>query len=274
MKEFPKCSSLLLKQIGPHLHITLNRPDTRNALSEEMVQELLLVLEHIEGDRGVRSIILRGAGGTFCAGGDIKRFKANVDSQPPPTGKPDPVATRNQRFGEFLSRVNQLPQVVVSVVEGAAYGGGLGLICVSDVTLCLDDCRFALSETSLGVPPAQIAPFVVQRIGLTEARRLALTGARFSGTEAGPLGLINFVCADVDSLEQRLEQVLHDVGRCAPGAVAATKQILLGSSNQPGSEVLAQAARAFATALRGPEGHEGVAAFIEKRRPAWRPDHG
>jgi isohexenylglutaconyl-CoA hydratase len=270
--SLPDCQTLKLSQEGPHLHVTLNRPESRNALTEEVVHELLAVIDAIADDRDVRSVVLRGAGGTFCSGGDIKGFQASFNAPAPAAGERDPIAVNNRRFGEFITRMNALPQIVVAVVEGAAFGGGLGLVCVSDVAICHADTRFAISETGLGIPPAQIAPFIAQRVGLTQARRLALTGERFDGRAAGRLGLVHFVCDDAAALEQRLAQVLENIGRCAPGANAATKAILMASTEQPLAQVLDDAAQAFADALRGPEGREGVNAFLEKRKPAWRQD--
>jgi isohexenylglutaconyl-CoA hydratase len=254
------------------LHVTLNRPDARNALTEEMVRELLTVIEAINDNRTVRSVVLRGAGGTFCSGGDIKGFRAAFSAPAPAGGERDRIAINNRRFGELMTRLNALGQTVVAVIEGSVYGGGFGLVCASDVAICRADTRFAVSETGLGVIPAQIAPFLVQRIGLTEARRLALTGVRFDGREAGRLGLVHFVCDDDTILEQRVQETLDQIGKCAPGANAATKAILLASTEQPLESVLDQAAQAFADALRGPEGREGVNAFLEKRRPSWQQD--
>ncbi len=254
------------------MHVTLNRPDARNALTEEMVRELLTVIEAINDNRTVRSVVLRGAGGTFCSGGDIKGFRAAFSAPAPAGGERDRIAINNRRFGELMTRLNALGQTVVAVIEGSVYGGGFGLVCASDVAICRADTRFAVSETGLGVIPAQIAPFLVQRIGLTEARRLALTGVRFDGREAGRLGLVHFVCDDDTILEQRVQETLDQIGKCAPGANAATKAILLASTEQPLESVLDQAAQAFADALRGPEGREGVNAFLEKRRPSWQQD--
>lgn len=268
MAALPECYSLRLTRRGPHLHVILDRPATRNALTDEMVSELLRVLDAVADDRGIASLVLRGTDGTFCAGGDIKGFQAAF-SEPPAAGEPDLIAVSNRRFGELMTRLNRAPQTVVAVVEGAAFGGGLGLVCVSDVAICHADTRFALSETGLGIPPAQIAPFVVQRVGLTEARRLALTGARFDGREAGRLGLVHSVCEDDSELEQHLDAVLEQIGRCAPGANAATKEILLASTTEPLTDVLDDAAQAFAAALRGPEAREGIGAFLQKRQPVW-----
>jgi isohexenylglutaconyl-CoA hydratase len=268
----PACKTLLLQQLGTRLDIVLHRPDARNALNAEMVQELLRVVELLEGARDVGSVVLRGADGTFCAGGDIKGFMAQFNTLPPAPGQKDAVAVQNRRFGTFLARFDSLPQTIVVVVEGAAFGGGLGLAAIGDVVIAKADARFAMSETGLGIVPAQIAPFVAARVGVPEARRLALTGVRFDGREAGRIGLVHHVCEDAAALEATLAKVLGEIGRCAPGANAATKRLLLSSRTIPLEPLLDEAADAFAAALRGDEGREGVTAFLEKRKPAWAND--
>jgi len=265
----PDCTTLALARKGSVLHVTLNRPEARNALDPAMVAELLAVTAAVRNDRSLRTLVLRGAGGTFCAGGDIRGFREDMQASVPRPGAPDPVVKQNRDFGDLLIALNELPQALVMVVEGAAFGGGMGLVCVSDIALAAADTRFALSETGLGLPPAQIAPFVVQRIGLTQARRLMLSGARFDGRLAGALGLVHEVAADPAALEALLAQVLDQIGRCAPGANAATKDILFSSLRQPLPEVLDRAAMHFAASMRGEEGREGVAAFLEKRPAAW-----
>lgn len=267
--ELPVCQSLLLARDGARLHVTLNRPETRNALGGEMVQELLAIVGFLEEARDIGTVVLRGAGGSFCAGGDIRGFMAQFETKPPAPGEKDPIALSNRRFGAFLERFDGLPQTIVVAVEGAAFGGGLGLASIGDIVVARADTRFALSETGLGVVPAQIAPFVAARIGVAEARRLALSGQRFDGREAGRIGLVHYVCADEAEFEATLAKVLADINRCAPGANAATKRLLLASRTTPLAALLDEAADAFAAALRGPEGREGVKAFLEKRPAAW-----
>jgi len=268
----PACTTLLLQREGRRLDIVLHRPEAKNALNAEMVQELLRVVEFLEAARDISIVVLRGAAGTFCAGGDIKGFMEQFKSPPPVPGERDPVAIQNRRFGTFLSRFDSLPQTIVVVVEGAAFGGGLGLAAIGDVVIATAGTRFAMSETGLGIVPAQIAPFVAARVGVPEARRLALTGLRFDGREAGRIGLVHHVCEDVAALEATLAKVLTEIGCCAPGANAATKRLLLASRTVPLDPLLDQAADAFAAALRGAEGQEGVTAFLEKRKPGWTED--
>lgn len=269
MAELPTCTALLVDRQESRLYVTINRPDVLNALTAEVVGELDAITDAIADDRTIRGLILRGAGGTFCAGGDIKGFQQSFQAEPPEPGQPDPIAVNNRKFGDFLIKFNALPQTVIGIIEGAAFGGGLGLVCVTDIAICMADTKFALSETGLGIPPAQIAPFVVQRLGLTTARRIALSGARFNGEHAKEIGLVHFLARDADELEATLKRVLNDIGRCAPGANAETKQIIINSLSQPVERVLDGAADAFARQLRGEEGREGVVAFLEKRPANW-----
>lgn len=258
--------TLAVERDGGVLHITLNRPEVRNALNGAMIDELRTVFEGASGDAVTRMIVLRGAGGTFCAGADIADLGAALGE---PGEGPDPLAALNRRFGALLELVNEAPLVVMAVVEGAAMGGGLGLVCACDIVIAEAGARFGLPEVTLGLPPAQIAPFVVARIGLANTRRLALSGARFDGREAQALGLVNWACEGTDALEEQVRTTIGDVRRCAPGAVAATKKLVLEAGTEVLSELLDRAAGDFARALRGPEGREGTRAFLEKRPPDW-----
>jgi isohexenylglutaconyl-CoA hydratase len=158
---------------------------------------------------------------------------------------------------------------VIAVVEGAALGGGFGLTCISDVAIARADAQFGMPETRLGIIPAQIAPFVVQRIGLTQARRLALLGLRLNGAQAAQIGLVHEVCADADTLEAALQRTLDDINQCAPDANRVTKALLLKVGHQPLDSLLDDAADAFAAAIQSAEGMEGGMAFIQKRPANW-----
>lgn len=260
-------SVLLVRRAGAILHLTINRPEARNAMNGELLEQLIVAFETVAACGEVRAVVLRGAGGNFCAGGDVKDF-ARLRRQPAAPGT-DPVAAFNRRFGALLELVNGVPQAVIVVAEGAVLGGGFGLACVADVTIVRNDASFGLPETSLGVIPAQIAPFVVQRIGLSQARRLGVCGGRFDGAEAYRLGLAHYVeCGDA-ALAAREAQVLARIMRCAPGANAVTKQIMLAVGGEPLGQVLDRAATLFSAALCGPEAAEGTQAFMEKRLPQW-----
>ncbi|VVM63518.1 putative enoyl-CoA hydratase [Pseudomonas fluorescens] len=263
MSSLPQCQTLLLELHGGVLHITLHRPESRNAMSLQMVSELRAVLAAVRDDRTVRALVLSGAGGHFCAGGDIKDM-ASARAQ-----GTEAYRVLNRAFGALLEEAQHAPQVLITVLQGAVLGGGLGLACVSDIAIADHQAQFGLPETSLGLLPAQIAPFVVQRIGLTETRRLALTAARFDGHQARGLGLVHFVEQDAQALAERLDEVLQHVLCCAPEANAMTKKLLLASAGQPSSELLDEAAQWFSEAVTGDEGIEGTMAFVQKRKPRW-----
>lgn len=250
-------NTLLLEAHNGVLHITLNRPECRNAMSLEMVKELREVLAQL--DSQVRAVVISGAGGHFCAGADVKDL----------IGAGDQMQALNRAFGTLLQEVEALPQVVIVLLQGAVLGGGFGLACVSDIAIADHKAQFGLPETRLGLLPAQIAPFVVKRIGLTQARRLALTAARFDGIEAERLGVVHFVEHDPQALAQRLDEVLGQVLQCAPGANARTKSLLLASVNEPLGAVLDRGAQWFAEAVTSEEGIEGTQAFVQKRMPRW-----
>ena len=266
----PETETITLHRDGTTLSVTLNRPQSRNAMSLIMVDELMAVFDWVEANPDVRAVVLRGAGGHFCAGGDIKDMAGA--RQQAAAGDDQAFFTLNRRFGAMVSRAERLPAVLVCVLEGAVLGGGFGLACVSDVALAAGDARFGLPETGLGVIPAQIAPFVVQRIGLTRARRIALTGQRFDGHHALTLGVVHEVADSPAELDKKLAEVLGEIRRCAPNANRATKQLVLDVGHVPIDELLDRAAGEFAKAVASEEGQEGTLAFVQKRPPKWAAD--
>ena len=272
--ELPETPNLALRREGPVLYLTFNRPKVRNAMSFAMVEEVIAVFDALSDSDEIRAVVLRGAGGHFCAGGDIKDMaRARMAPAPEPPGGPDdPVVVGNRKFGTMLSVIESAPQAVVAVLEGAVMGGGFGLACVADISLARADAKFRLPETSLGIPPAQIAAFIVRRIGLTQARRFAVTGGRLDGHAAAAVGLVHEVYDDAEALETGLAQTLAEIRRCAPQAVAVTKDLMISSLSENIEVLLDRAARDFAFAIRGPEGQEGTMAFIEKRDPSWARD--
>lgn len=266
--SLPETKTLLLDLQGGVLRVSFNRPESRNAMSPEMLADIEAVFTAIAGDESVRAVVLRGTGGHFCAGADLKNMFASAGKMPAP-GEPDPITGVNRAFGSMLRRVQNAPQVVIAACEGAVLGGGFGLACVSDIAFAHTDAKFGMPETTRGLPPAQIAPFVVERIGLTQARRLALTGAQFRGAEALRLGLVHEGFASEEELQAKLADSLKQVLGCAPKANAVTKAILLNVGKLDMDAVLDDAATKFAACVRGPEAPEGITAFMQKRAPKW-----
>ncbi len=260
--------TLEVRAAGSVLHVTLNQPATRNALSAEMVRELRQVAEQAAENPAARCIVLRGAGGNFCAGGNFDDFRKMMQSRPSP-GDEDPIVSANRDFGRMLQQWQALPQVVIAVVEGAAMGGGVGLAAVSDIVLAEAGAQFAMPEVALGLPPAQIAPFVAARLGDACARRLALTAARIGAREAKTLGLVHEVTEGAAALEALWRETAAAVLRGAPGALAATKAILALRQTASLDATLDAAAVHFSRALREGEAEAGVRAFREKRPAPW-----
>lgn len=262
-------TTLALRREGPVLHLSLNRPEVRNAMSLQMVQELHAVLAQSEklseppGD--VRVIVLRGNGGHFCAGADLKDM---AQARAKLADDPQALAKTNAAFGELCVAFARSPLVIVAVPEGSVMGGGLGLVCVADVAVAATSAVFRLPETSLGLVPAQIAPFLVERLGYAEAKRLAVTGGRLDAQQALDLRLVHQVHA-TGALDKAVEALLAELLHCAPGAVASTKALMARARFQPAAELVQDAASAFSEAALGPEGSEGTLAFLQKRKAAW-----
>ncbi|MDP1649400.1 MAG: enoyl-CoA hydratase-related protein [Rubrivivax sp.] len=259
--------TLALRRDGPVLHVTLNRPEQRNAMSLAMVLELRETLAAAEADGDTRVLVLRGAGGHFCAGADLRdmagaRSKLAED--------PEALVKVNAAFGDLCVAYASTGLATVAVLEGTVMGGGLGLACVVDVALAGSGAVFRLPETSLGVVPAQIAPFLVERLGYAEAKRLAVTGGRLDSQAALTLRLVHAVHA-AGALDHALAAVLADILRCAPGAVAATKALMARARFHTPSSLVRRAAEVFSQAALGPEGLEGTTAFLEKRKASWVP---
>lgn len=249
----PKTGNLSAKLDGGWLSIALNTPHNRNALSAGMSADLTAVLQAVRDDRTVRGITLRGKGGVFCAGGDLKGF----------SGDDADILAMSKGGGALFALVASMPQVVVALVEGAAVAGGLGLACCADIVVTTKTAKYALTETRLGIVAAQIAPYVVARTGLVTAKRLMLTGALFSGEDAHRYGIADFVS---DDLLARETEIKKQVLQCAPGANALTKDLLSKLGADGFSELAAQT---FLTALNSDEGREGLTAFMQKRKPNW-----
>jgi isohexenylglutaconyl-CoA hydratase len=259
--------TLLISREGACEHWTLNDPASRNALSEAMVEALFAACTRVATDTSLRFIVVQGAGGTFCAGGSLGGFAKSI-GQTLQTGEVDPLIAMNARFGELLLSLCQLPQILLAAVDGAAMGGGFGLVCCADFVLATDAAVFGTPEVTLGVVPAQIAPFVQMRLGDKTARSLLLTGAKHSAAQMQALGLVDTVVGQ-GALAAEVVARITTLRSTAPQAIAASKHLLLMPFMPLAPEICAQAAIKFAAGLRSPEAAEGLSAFAQKRKPAW-----
>jgi len=258
---------LRIERNGVWQVLWLDAPASRNALSDAMVSGLRQALDDAATDPTLRAVLLRGAGGTFCAGGDFSRFRSLM-AEPAPAQGPDPIAVFNRAFGTMLDVLANSPVLTLACVEGAAMGGGCGLAATCDVVLAADNAVLATPEVTLGLPPAQIAPFVTARLGDRQALRLMASGQRVSAVEALRIGLVDEV-VPASGIEAALQTWQERLQRAEPQALRATKAILSRRRASSLGETLDFAAEAFARSLRSGTASEGLAALGAKRAPAW-----
>lgn len=266
-------TTLAARLDGHILYLTLNRPKIRNAMSLEMINELLAALadaESVESAGSVRAIVLRGAEGNFCAGADLIDL-SNARARVTTGEDTSAIARVNRRFGELCQAFALSPLPTIAVLEGTVQGGGLGLACCVDVALADSSVSFRLPETSLGLIPAQIAPYLVERLGYSQARRLAVTGGRIDGETALRIGLVHEYHPAKVTLHAALERTLRDILACAPQALAHTKTLVRKAYRADPEMLLDDAATLFAQLVLSDEGMEGLTAFAQKRKAAWIP---
>ncbi|MBX9590721.1 MAG: enoyl-CoA hydratase/isomerase family protein [Hyphomonadaceae bacterium] len=223
--------TLIVERDGPVMKVTLNRPDARNALSPQMLAELGQAFAQAREDEAVRVLVLIGAGGNFCAGGD---FKGMQQSQAAQGGAMASTAASNRRFGAFLEQADAFPKALIALVEGACMGGGVGLVAVADWVIADSAAQIGTPEVTVGIVPAQITPFVVQRIGTAHARRLTAFGLRLTAQEAHRIGLVHEVAANHGEVLEMGAAAINQCLRCAPGAVAETKKLVRASARGAG----------------------------------------
>jgi len=245
----------------PFAYITLNRPEVKNALNRQMVSDLLAAFEDLRGRSDIRAIILSGAGGTFCAGGDLNEMREAYTSGGDTT-------RYEYDFENLLRAVNTAPQVVVIKAEGAAMGGGFGLVCVCDIAIASTKLMMGLPEVRLGLAPAFISTYVLQRIGLTRTRELMLTGRRFTGEQAKEYGLVHEVIP-YDLIDDHIQVLLGELRQCSPNALAACKALLLEVADKSPDETLEYRANVLKTLRTSDDAQEGILAFMQKRAPKW-----
>ncbi len=256
---------LQITRSGEVEHWTLHDPATRNALTDELVAALAQACERAAQNSSLRFVVLQGSGGSFCAGGSLGGFAQAIGQALPP-GQTDPLIALNAGFGRLLGQLCALPQILLVAADGPAMGGGLGLLCCGDFVLATPTAVFATPEVTLGVVPAQIAPFVHRRLGDRLARQLLLSGEKLVAHQALAQGLVDEIADDLPAAVARRINALR---RAAPGAVAHTKSLLFMINQGAAIDLPAQAAIKFAANLRSPEAAEGLSAFAGKRKPRW-----
>ena len=261
-----KYLTLKVERKNRWVHIALNRPEVKNALSEEMASELLNVLTETKNDDDTRGLTLRGLNGAFCAGADLKDFKNNFVLKTPNF---EEVKNMNINAGILFRELAQIPKIVVALVDGPAYAGGLGMVCCADIVIITRAAKFSLSETAIGLTPAQISPYLIKRLGIKTASKLMLTGMAFGAKEAFHIGLADELVETEKELDEYKNKIILDTKKVAPRATAATKEIISFSRDATLKDLSAFAANKFAECMLGEEAKEGLLAFSEKRKPYW-----
>jgi methylglutaconyl-CoA hydratase len=243
--------------------LTMRRPEVHNAFNTHMIQELLAAFTDLSADEQLHAVVLTGEGRSFSAGADIKMMQETA------TLTEEQNLNDALQLADLMYTINALPCPVVARVNGAALGGGVGLIATSDIAIAVESARFAFSEVKLGVAPAVISPYVVRKIGETHARGLFVTGERFSAERALRIGLIHGVVPQ-DYLDDAVQKALNELLNAAPQAIRAGKTLALNVAEMTYEQARHYTAQMIAHLRVGKEGREGLAAFLEKREPSWK----
>ncbi len=242
--------------------VALNRPEIHNAFNEVLIAELTEVFNVLGNDDNVRVVVLTGRGKSFCAGADLEwmgrmrnySFEENYDD--------------SYALAECMYTIYSCPKPVIGCINGSAFGGGCGLVAACDISLASNEARFALSEVKLGLVPACIAPYVIMRIGIKNARELFLTGERINAKMAQNIGLINYAL-ETDLLQHRIRQLCNTLITSGPNALAICKQLIADVPTMSLKEAKQYTARMIAKLRVSDEAKEGISAFFEKRKPSW-----
>lgn len=244
--------------------LTLNRPERRNALDPELIRALHEAVLRLGAEPSCRVLALAAAGTAFCAGADLHAMRA--------LGRVDAAANREDAaaLAKLLLALHECPKPTLALVQGAAFGGGVGVTAVCDVALAGAEAKFRLPEVQLGIVPAVISPYVVAAIGPRQASRYFLSGESLDAIRAAELGLVHEVVPTAE-LERRGLELAAQIALGGPEALAAAKTLLRDvAGRRPGAQLVAETADLLARLRAGSEAQEGLSAALEKRAPAWR----
>jgi methylglutaconyl-CoA hydratase len=244
--------------------VTLNRPEKRNAFDELMIANLAEQFETLKGADHVRIVFIRGAGETFCAGADIDWMRRGGERTV------DDNETDALALARMLRHLHELPQLTVALAHGAAMGGGAGLLAACDIAVAVKDAKIRFSEVRLGLTPATIAPYVVEAIGPRWAKALFASAESFDAAWAEKIGLVQYAVEDAAGLDAMMEHLSDLALAAAPGAVADAKALVRFVTGHKIDDALSkETAKRIALRRASKEGKEGLAAFLEKRKPEW-----
>ncbi|MFQ5590692.1 MAG: enoyl-CoA hydratase/isomerase family protein [Phycisphaerae bacterium] len=250
---------------GVVARIALNRPDVRNAFNDEMLADLRESFDSLRSDTGVRAVVLTGQGACFCAGADV-HWMSRVLEYSYEQNYEDSLG-----LSRTLSDVYTFPKPVIGRINGAAIGGGTGLVAVCDIAIASQDAVFAFTETKLGLTPAVISPYLLKRMGESKLREYFLTGMRFTASRAAEMGLVNAV-VPADQLDACVDATVESILTGGPNALASSKELIRGVSERSLEDCGPYTAEVIARLRMSDEGQEGMNAFLQKKSPRWVAD--
>lgn len=248
---------------GGIARVTLNRPEVRNAFDDALIKELTRTFQTLENDKSVRVVVLAGNGPAFCAGADLNWMKRMAGYSY------EQNLADARALAEMLSTLDRLPKPTIARVHGAAFAGGTGLVAACDIAVGTPDAKFCLSEAKLGLSPATISPYVIRAMGERQARRYFLSAEVFGAEEAHRIGMLSALVSATE-LDATLDSIIKNLLAGGPQAHAKIKQLIGAVANRPVDDALvADTAKRIAEIRVSPEGREGIASFLEKRKPSW-----
>lgn len=255
---------LKIAKSGSVARVTLDRPEIRNAFDDALISALTSALRELDADTGVRAVVLAGSGPAFCAGGDLNWMKRMAGYSYHEN------LTDAQALADLMKTLDRMRKPTIARVHGPAYAGGVGLVAACDIAIGVPEATFCLSEVKLGLSPATISPYVMRAMGERMARRYFLTGEVFDAAEAQRIGLLTAVSPS-EKLDGEIEEILQHLLQGGPQAMAKIKDLIRTVAASPVDDpLIADTARRIAEIRGSPEGREGVASFLEKRKPSWR----
>lgn len=245
-------------------NLTLHRPELHNAFNEDMIAEITEAAIRLSADESVRMLVIRGEGRSFCAGADLnwmKRMKGFSIAENRADAK---------KLADMFAALDNFPALVIARIHGAALGGGTGLAAIADIVFAEKDTKFGFTETRLGLVPAIISPYVIRKIGISQARATFISGHRFSAQAAKEMGLVHHLIDGFDALERTIEIETTEYLKAAPKAMRAAKKLAREvAENLYSSDVTTFTVNTIAELRVADEGQEGAAALLEKRAPKW-----
>lgn len=244
--------------------VTLSRPEIHNAFNSLMIEELTTAFKLLENDEEVRVIVLTGKGKSFSAGADINYMRESKEF----------TYEENEddalRLEELFYTIYKTPKPVIGRINGSAFGGGIGLISVCDISLIVKNAKLAFSEVNLGILPAVISPYVISKIGFSNATRFFLTGERFDGQKALDIGLVHEIAENLEELDIKLTEIINHLFNSSPAAMKSIKEVLNQNRGSELKNIRDYCIKKIAEVRTSDEGKEGLTAFVEKRSPSWK----